>query len=277
MAGMPGRGVISRSEAEGVIRDLLAGVRVGDRRHLLMLAGEGRSSTSKSASALARCVDEAIDRGTLVFLRGWNRHVDAAATDGPGAAEVSPVQRLIDRTMGSAAEIAFEGRQIRLIPAGSWRRFRSADTFEVVRPDQAKAVCERIASRRAVADDQQAAWLEAASILGVQGPRVIDSEGILLIRQVIRQVAFPRTDAPLVTPSQLKKQAPVATLDWIEVVVLDDDDRPFRGRLRLELPGGRQVETTPDEEGIARFDEIPPGDCKLTFVDLDPLDFSPSA
>ncbi len=67
------------------------------------------------------------------------------------------------------------------------------------------------------------------------------------------------------TPSQSNDE------HFIEIEVVDEQDSPVTGlRYEIELPNGQVADGTLDEKGVARVDKIPePGDCKITFPDLD--------
>ena len=58
---------------------------------------------------------------------------------------------------------------------------------------------------------------------------------------------------------------------WIELELVDEDDNPVAGeRYRMTLPDGETIATgTTDSNGIARVTGIDPGECKITFPDLD--------
>lgn len=57
---------------------------------------------------------------------------------------------------------------------------------------------------------------------------------------------------------------------WIEVELLDEQDNPVGGeRYEVELPDGTTARGTLDNEGFASITGIPPGNCKVTFPDLD--------
>jgi hypothetical protein len=59
---------------------------------------------------------------------------------------------------------------------------------------------------------------------------------------------------------------------WIEIVLLDDDDPPQPmafATYRIELPNGSPREGVLDANGRARIDGIDPGECLVTFPDLD--------
>jgi type VI secretion system secreted protein VgrG len=59
--------------------------------------------------------------------------------------------------------------------------------------------------------------------------------------------------------------------NWIEIQVDNEDGKPVPGvRYRVTLPDGVTLaEGTTDEKGSARVDAIDPGNCKVTFPDLD--------
>lgn len=64
---------------------------------------------------------------------------------------------------------------------------------------------------------------------------------------------------------------------WIEIVLVDDDDRPVPGEAyRITLPDGTTLaEGTLDENGFARVDGIDPGTCQVTFPNLDKDSWEP--
>lgn len=57
---------------------------------------------------------------------------------------------------------------------------------------------------------------------------------------------------------------------WITIQLLGEDDMPIPGeRYRITLPDGTEQEGRLDAEGIARFTDIDPGKCEVTFPNLD--------
>ena len=58
---------------------------------------------------------------------------------------------------------------------------------------------------------------------------------------------------------------------WIELVLTDEDDNPVAGeRYRVTLPDGNTIsEGTTDSDGYAKVTNIDPGNCKITFPELD--------
>jgi type VI secretion system secreted protein VgrG len=57
---------------------------------------------------------------------------------------------------------------------------------------------------------------------------------------------------------------------WIEIEMVDEEDRPVPGMAyRITLPDGTVAEGTLDDKGFARVDGIDSGTCQITFPDLD--------
>jgi len=73
------------------------------------------------------------------------------------------------------------------------------------------------------------------------------------------------------SPGEEKHKADEEKKSWIEIELVDEDDNPIPGeRYKVTLPDGKTVaEGTLDENGFARVDGIDPGNCKITFPNLD--------
>jgi hypothetical protein len=59
-------------------------------------------------------------------------------------------------------------------------------------------------------------------------------------------------------------------LVWIEIELVDEENQSVPGeKYRIELPDGSVVEGSLDSQGRARCEGIAPGNCKITFPNLD--------
>ena len=91
----------------------------------------------------------------------------------------------------------------------------------------------------------------------------------LIAREPLRFDVVPfgeSTEEPVVPESDNEKE-PVS---WIEVQLVDHDDEPVAGELcRLELPDGTEWEGRTDTRGVLRVSGIDPGNCTITFPNLD--------
>lgn len=57
---------------------------------------------------------------------------------------------------------------------------------------------------------------------------------------------------------------------WIEIILVDAEGKPMPGvKYRITPPGGAPVEGRLNEHGQAGLYQIEPGNCKITFPDLD--------
>lgn len=57
---------------------------------------------------------------------------------------------------------------------------------------------------------------------------------------------------------------------WIEIALVDNEGKPMPGvKYRITPPSGQSVEGRLNEHGQAGLYQIEPGNCKITFPDLD--------
>jgi type VI secretion system secreted protein VgrG len=57
---------------------------------------------------------------------------------------------------------------------------------------------------------------------------------------------------------------------WVEVELVDEAGKPVAGaRYEVTLPDGSVASGTLDAKGLVRIEGFEPGDCKVTFPDLD--------
>lgn len=57
---------------------------------------------------------------------------------------------------------------------------------------------------------------------------------------------------------------------WIEIEMVDEEDQPVAGmKYEVTLPDDTVAKGTLDQNGFARIEGIEPGECKITFPDLD--------
>ena len=64
---------------------------------------------------------------------------------------------------------------------------------------------------------------------------------------------------------------------WIEVELVGEDDKPIPGeKYEITLPDDTVATGTLDDKGFARIDGIEPGDCKISFPNLDKEAWEPA-
>jgi hypothetical protein len=70
---------------------------------------------------------------------------------------------------------------------------------------------------------------------------------------------------------------PTKTKTWIEIELVDDKGKPVVGeRYRIVLPDGSQEEDHLDGHGCARINNLDPGECQISFPDIDGREWSPA-
>ena len=74
---------------------------------------------------------------------------------------------------------------------------------------------------------------------------------------------------------ELQKAAKTKKLTWVGVRLVDQDKRPVANeRYRIVLPDGSTREGQLDSSGEAWLAEIVPGNCQITFPNLDAREWS---
>lgn len=115
---------------------------------------------------------------------------------------------------------------------------------------------------------------------GLKGNMPLTPSGWLVdrVERAVRQgrllaiaSAFPSgsgifTEAEPEAPAQTEAPVQDQELTWIEIQLLDFNDKPLAGHpYELELPDGTIRKGTVNAEGLARVTGIDPGQCKLTW------------
>jgi PAAR motif len=63
---------------------------------------------------------------------------------------------------------------------------------------------------------------------------------------------------------------------WVEIALVDGDGQPMSDvKYEITTPDGRVLSGTLGSDGVARVDDIDPGQCKIRFPDLDASEWQP--
>lgn len=92
--------------------------------------------------------------------------------------------------------------------------------------------------------------------------------------QVAQQAAPPPVApvpvAAVVAPASAQQQEKSIEKHWVEIILVDMEGKPMPGvKYRITPPGGAPVEGILNQYGQAGVYQIDPGNCKITFPDLD--------
>lgn len=90
------------------------------------------------------------------------------------------------------------------------------------------------------------------------------------VKAAQRQAAAGKYGKAKVPAHKPPKHADKEKTSWIEIELHDENGKPVAGQgYRITLPDGSVATGTLDTDGFARVQGFEPGNCKVTFPDLD--------
>lgn len=162
---------------------------------------------------------------------------------------------------------SFEGHTLRIIRAEDWRRTREDGQHQIVPAAEARQLIAKLAAMQAVTPEAKSAWQKASELLAEPGLGRFES-GLLLLRIVPRRNFKSPSAEPAITPSQLAQL--VKEKHWVEIELVDEAGAPVAGVAYSIISPDNQVFTgVTDAAGVARLDNIPAGQCRISFPHLD--------
>jgi hypothetical protein len=71
-------------------------------------------------------------------------------------------------------------------------------------------------------------------------------------------------------PEKQTEEEQAEKASWIEIELFDEEDKPVPGeKYEIELPDGALAKGSLDGDGFSRVEGVKPGECKVTFPELD--------
>ena len=185
----------------------------------------------------------------------------ADGEEGSTAEQRRLVRKIEAKTRG---RLAYSGRQYKLVADVDLSRVPNRNSYEVVAHANAMEVLEGAAHQPGAGTEVAALLLKARDKLTRDWRLPLSPDGLILLRRSNSpQVSSAAPGVPL-TPSQIK--AMLKKSEWIEIEVVDDEDEPYVGSYRVELPDSSTTEGNFDAEGVWANYDIDEGNCKLTLV-----------
>jgi hypothetical protein len=145
--------------------------------------------------------------------------------------------------------------------------------FRWLTRDPLRASVLRVALARATAPPPPARWGEP-QLFRLALPRLL--RGDLIARPAAKPLPRSMLVAePAEAPAPVAPPPPPVTekkplLGWIEIQLVDQDDKPRKGeRYKLKLPDGSVREGKLNDNGLVRASDIPTGSCEVSFLYLD--------
>ena len=105
----------------------------------------------------------------------------------------------------------------------------------------------------------------------------LDKDGFLRVESIVQgscEVRFPGVDeAELAAPPRQSPASREEASAWIEIELCDEDGHPVPDQpYGLVTPDGRTRQGRSDKNGFAREEELPPGTCSISLLELDARD-----
>jgi hypothetical protein len=158
------------------------------------------------------------------------------------------------------------GTMYRIVRAEQWRKLRDDGGFQIVPVAEARQVMAQLAAAPSTPQPQRAAWEKAVEFLPQHSGGRYES-GLLLLRIVPRRNFKSPTAEAAITPSQLAK---MVQKHWVAIELVDEDGNGVEGiAYSIITPDNLEYTGMTDANGLARIDNIPAGQCKISFPELD--------
>jgi len=203
--------------------------------------------------ALRALLGSLVRTGQVALLR------EVEGTVGDGATlEQRRIVREIERA--SRGKLVHAGRHYKVVVDRDLGRTPGRDDFAVVSHQDAQRILAEIAAESADNPRLASALNKAGSKLTRDWRAPLEPDGLILLRRLPAAAAYNPDLGPALTPSQLQQL--LKKTEWIEIEVVDDKDRPYRGGYRLELTDGTVLEGNLGDGFYGNYD-IEPGSCKL--------------
>jgi hypothetical protein len=217
-------------------------------------------SSSCDDDDLAELVGQAIERGELVGLRK-NPALFVRATK----ATVEQRRLVAQISAKTRGRLHQGGRQYKLVAGDDLDGTDDRNSYEVVPRADATRVLDHMGKEPGIAADLAALLGKARDQLTRDWRPPLAPDGLILLRRSAVNRSYSSDSGPALTPSQMRK---LASKDWIEIEVVDQDGEPYSPHYRLELADQSVREGELDDEGSVGVYEIESGNCKVVLGEV---------
>ena len=211
-------------------------------------------------SEIIDIIDQAISWGDLVGLRPLRSGMHA------GGNRDLEERRLVRAVQGElSAPLAYRGRRYALTAGADLPGAPNRNSYEVVSREEAAVILRAIVAESPGSARLAAALENVVAKLSPDWRPPGTPKGIVLLRRTVGPRVASATNAPAITPSQMR-----AMMDssWIEVEFVDEEGEPVDVAYHLELSDG-SIDDGESDEGLLAKPRTKPGTCKLTLPKLD--------
>ena len=217
--------------------------------------------------------DDVIDRAAHLFAQ---KHLRKCGEFAGGVTNPLPAKnernvdadRVIRALSGTKTQTlrSIVGWPLRIIRAAHWREVREDGGYQLVPIQEARELIAIITSNQMIPPAEVAAWQRAADLLQEPGIARYES-GLLMLRVVPRRNLRSPSAEPPITPSQLAR---LTNTHFVAIEVVDEEGVGVEGiGYSITTPDNQQYTGVTDANGGARIDNIPAGQCQISFPELD--------
>jgi len=216
-----------------------------------------------------RALSQTDDKTLLDFVRTALRSGDLVAvrkTEGEPGGPDSDVRRLVQQIERVArAGLRHHGGQYKLVVAEDLAKTPERDSYQVVPQTEARKVLMTIAGQNQAVLGPL--LTDATSKLSHDWRPPLSPTGLVLLRRTIRPIALAAAADTAITPSALRK---LKDEGWIEIAFVDGGGEPVADvAFDLRLADGKSQSGKTNKGGSARLEGITPGECKVSFPNID--------
>jgi hypothetical protein len=169
--------------------------------------------------------------------------------------------------------IAFEGQTYVLMRTETWRSLPKDDQYHAVPALEAKKIVTA-AANQPITPAARDAWHDSREFF-TQAVVSANDSALVLLRIVPKRIFRSPTSETALTPSQLARL--MTEKHWVEICLVDEDGVGVEGvQYSIIAPDNNEYTGSTDPEGFARVDNIPAGQCKISFPELDKDTWKPA-
>lgn len=237
---------------------------MSDLRRLVQSIDLGKDLSRMDDNEIITEFVHMLDRKSLCRCDG-NKNDGAGKRPAGGDRTRTPVEAVIRVLAGGNRQFSLEGQMLRVIHAEQWRGMREEGGYQIIPPTEARQTILKLAAMPSATAEEKSAWQKALDLLAQSRAGRFES-GLLLLRIVPRRNFKSPSAEPAITPSQLAQ----LVKHWVEIELVDETGAPVPDvSYSITAPDNQVYTGVTDAAGMARVDNIPPGQCQISFPELD--------
>ena len=248
-------------------------------REILLQADDVVNVSRFNDDAVIRRISVLFSKGMVRLCRKGQSDLRGDRISGPDRSAAQRAANALQNTLGA---ISIFGTKIRVIPSSAWGSFRGLEGFQVIPTNEARALLSQHVAESTSSKAAHDALADVLSMLSDDPLRPL--AGALVVVGSKRSIPDrPMSLEPVTTPARIMKEmaerrlgvqgqenAGKQKVHWIEIQVVGNDGVGIPDQDYLIVAPDKTEHTgRTDMLGVARVDNIPAGQCLVSFPKLD--------